>query len=39
MTPSQCLSTATVEERNGTYLIEIPERELQVDSLKPDTTY
>lgn len=35
----RCLFTATVEENNGTYLIEVPEQELQHDSLEQDTTY
>jgi len=35
----RCLFTATVEDRDDSYVIEVPEQELQVGSLRPSETY
>ena len=35
----QCLFTGKVEERNGSYMIEIPEQELRLGNLEADETY
>jgi len=35
----QCLFSGKVEERNGSYMIEIPEQELRLGNLEADETY
>ncbi|MDR5673869.1 TRAM domain-containing protein [Halalkaliarchaeum sp. AArc-GB] len=35
----QCLFSGKVEERNGSYMIEIPEQELRLGNLETDETY
>jgi len=35
----QCLFSEKVEERNGSYIIEIPEQELRLGNLEADETY
>ena len=35
----QCLFSGQVEERNGSYMIEIPEQELRLGNLEADETY
>jgi predicted RNA-binding protein with TRAM domain len=35
----RCLFTATVEERDNSYVIEVPEEELQVGTLRPGEMY
>jgi len=35
----QCLFSGKVEERNGSYMIEIPEQEIRLGDLEADETY
>ena len=35
----QCLFSGKVEERNGSYMIEIPEQELRLGNIEADETY
>ncbi|SHG91427.1 TRAM domain-containing protein [Halobaculum gomorrense] len=35
----RCVFSAEVEERDGSYVIEVPERELQLDSIHADEVY
>ncbi|SEH45404.1 Predicted RNA-binding protein, contains TRAM domain [Halopenitus malekzadehii] len=35
----RCLFSGTVEERNGSYVIEVPEQELRLGDLQADETY
>lgn len=35
----RCLFSGTVEERNGSYVIEVPEQELRLGDLQTDETY
>ncbi len=35
----RCLFSGTVEERNGSYVVEIPEQELRLGDLQADETY
>jgi len=35
----QCLFSGKVEERNGSYVIEVPEQELRLGELQADETY
>ncbi|ELZ43728.1 hypothetical protein C464_16302 [Halorubrum coriense DSM 10284] len=35
----QCLFSGKIEERNGSYVIEIPEQELRLGDLEADETY
>jgi predicted RNA-binding protein with TRAM domain len=34
-----CLFSATVEERDGSYVLEVPKRELEAGEIDPDGTY
>lgn len=34
-----CLFSGTVEERNGSYVVEVPEQELRLGDLQADETY
>jgi len=34
-----CLFSATVEERDGSYVIEVPEQEIRLDGVQDDETY
>ena len=35
----RCLFSGNIEERNGSYMIEVPEQELRIDDLQADETY
>ena len=35
----QCLFSSTVREQDGTYVVELPEQEIQVGNLQPGATY
>ncbi|SEH53845.1 Predicted RNA-binding protein, contains TRAM domain [Halopenitus malekzadehii] len=35
----QCLFSGTVDERNGSYVVEVPEQEIRLGGLQADETY
>jgi predicted RNA-binding protein with TRAM domain len=35
----RCLFSGKIEERNGSYIVEVPEQEIQRDSIQTDETY
>ncbi|MFC7325899.1 TRAM domain-containing protein [Halorubrum rutilum] len=35
----RCLFSGKIEERNGSYVVEVPEQEIQRDSIQTDETY
>ncbi|MXR40667.1 TRAM domain-containing protein [Halobaculum sp. WSA2] len=35
----RCVFSGEVERRNGTYVVEVPEREVELDTIRPDRVY